>query len=424
MLMPLELVSIDALLPQELKIVYEISRAISRSVDVTSALKQIIRLARQVFIFDNVVLYQVRADHSLEPTYARSVGRGRSAEADMAWGEAIACDVLQDANIVMRREEAGIEDDDQLLSRLNSRYFLGLPLQIGERVGGVLVFVRFGGPVFLEEQVNFARLIAEHVEQSLERRHLVEYIANLVAERQLERLQEDFVAAISHDLHSPLGFIKGYTTTLLRDDTDWDAETRREFLIIIDDEADRLAELIDNLLDSSQLQAGTLRMEFQPLELASVLREFAHRIRGGDFDLQVCLALESSRNTVWADTTRLVQVLDNLLSNAAKYAPGSTVTIFLDWEPNQAHIRINDTGPGIPVGHLENIFQRFYRLPEHIGSTKGSGLGLFICREIIHAHHGKIFAESLPGEGSTFHIYLPRQQPSDEAATMLQEELS
>lgn len=419
-----EPISTDDLQPRELKTVYEISRAILRSVDAASALKQIIRLARQVFIFDNVVLYQLRADHSLEPTYARSVGRGRAAEADMSWGEAIAYDVLRDAGIVMRREEVGTECDDQMSSRLNSRYFLGLPLWVGEGVRGALVFVRFGGPIYLSDQITIAGLIAENVERLVERQHLVGRIASLEAERQLERLQEDFVATISHDLRSPLGFIKGYATTLLRDDTDWDAEIRQEFLTIIDEETDRLAELIDNLLDSSQLQAGTLRMEFQPLKLAPVLREFAHRIREGEFGLQVCLVLESSRNTVWADITRLVQVFDNLLSNAAKYALGSTVTISLDWEPNQAHIRINNTGPGIPVGHLENIFQRFYRLPEHIGSTKGSGLGLFICREIIHAHHGKIFAESLPGEGSTFHIYLPRQQPSDDAAPPLQDDLS
>ncbi|MFH1636612.1 MAG: ATP-binding protein [Chloroflexota bacterium] len=419
-----EPISTDDLQPRELKTVYEISRAILRSIDAASALKEIIRLARQVFIFDNVVLYKLRADHSLEPTYARAVGRGRAAEADMAWGEAIAYDVLRDADIVMRREEVGTECDDQMSSRLNSRYFLGLPLRIGEGVRGALVFVRFGGPIYLSEQITIAGLIAENVERLVERQHLVGRIASLEAERRLDRLQEDFVATISHDLRSPLGFIKGYATTLLRDDTDWDAETRREFLTIIDEEADRLAELIDNLLDSSQLQAGTLRMEFQPLKLAPVLREFAHRIREGEFGLQVCLALESSRNTVWADITRLVQVFDNLFSNAAKYALGSTVTISLDWEPDQAHIRISDTGPGIPVEHLENIFQRFYRLPEHIGSKKGSGLGLFICREIIHAHHGKIFAEFLPGEGSTFHIYLPRQQPSDEAVPPLQEELS
>ncbi|MBU1660719.1 MAG: hypothetical protein KKD28_04525, partial [Chloroflexi bacterium] len=338
-----EPISTDDLQPRELKTVYEISRAILRSVDAASALKEIIRLARQVFIFDNVVLYKLRADHSLEPTYARAVGRGRAAEADMAWGEAIAYDVLRDADIVMRREEVGTECDDQMSSRLNSRYFLGLPLRIGEGVRGALVFVRFGGPIYLSEQITIAGLIAENVERLVERQHLVGRIASLEAERRLDRLQEDFVATISHDLRSPLGFIKGYATTLLRDDTDWDAETRREFLTIIDEEADRLAELIDNLLDSSQLQAGTLRMEFQPLKLAPVLREFAHRIREGEFGLQVCLALESSRNTVWADITRLVQVFDNLFSNAAKYALGSTVTISLDWEPDQAHIRISDT---------------------------------------------------------------------------------
>ena len=112
------------------------------------------------------------------------------------------------------------------------------------------------------------------------------------------------------------------------------------------------------------------------------------------------------------------------MSNASKYAPGSTVTISLDWETNRAHICVSDNGPGIPAEHLEHIFHRFYRLKKHIDSKKGSGLGLFICREIINAHHGKIFAESVLGEGATFHIYLPRHQPPGEAVTPFQEELT
>ena len=413
--------STDSLEPYELRTIYEISRVILQSVDPAEALKEIIRLSRPIFIFDNVVFYQLKDDQTLYPTYARSVGRGRSVEADMAWGDAVASDVLKNKDIVIRQEEGEFEQEDPMFSRLNSRYFLGLPLQMGEDVKGALIFIRFGGPIYLPEHINIAKLIAEHVEHLLERRHLVMRVANLEAEQQFDRLQQDFVATVSHDLRTPLGFIKGYATTLLREDAHWGPETYHEFLTIIDEEADRLAELIDNLLDSSRLQSGTLRMEFQAVHLASLLNDLVQRIQGSDYNIQVALDLELSKDTVCADPTRLIQVFNNLFSNAEKYAPNSTVKVSLRWMPEKAQISFQDTGPGIPKEHLENIFKRFYRLPGYSETIKGTGLGLFICRQIIRAHHGEIYAESKVGEGTTFHVFLPRQQPEVLSESAIQE---
>ena len=107
------------------------------------------------------------------------------------------------------------------------------------------------------------------------------------------------------------------------------------------------------------------------------------------------------------DPTRLAQVFDNLLSNATKYAPDSTINITLSTQDDHAHIEFSDQGPGIPTDDLPNIFTRFYRVPNHNQSVRGTGLGLFICRQIINAHHGEITAVSKLGEGTTFHIYLP-----------------
>jgi len=413
--------STDVLHPHELKTIYEISRVILQAVDPASALIDIIRLSRPIFIFDNVVLYQLLDDDTLSPTYAKAIGRGRSVEADMAWGEAIAGAVLNEEDVIIRQEELGDALDDQMSSRLNSRFFLGLPLSLDEELIGALVFIRFGGPVYLPEQINIAKLIAEHVEQLLVRQNLVARVANLEAERQLDRLQQDFVATISHDLRTPLGFIKGYATTLLRDDTEWDSETNREFLSIIDEEADRLAELIDNLLDSSRLQSGALRMEFQNVHLASLLSDLVQRIQVSDYNIQVELDMEISKDTVQADPTRLIQVFNNLLSNAEKYASDSIVNISLNWKPDVVQINFRDSGPGIPQDQLEKIFKRFYRLPEYSDTIKGSGLGLFICRQIIQAHNGKIFSESELGRGTTFKVILPRKQPSFSREAIQQE---
>ena len=412
--MSLKPINLENLKHRELQTIYEISRVILQSVDTASALKEIIRLARPVFIFDNVVLYQYKGKDSLAPTYARAVGRGRSIEADMAWGEEFAHEVLNNKDIIISRENLGSDHEDRGTARLNTRFFLGLPLNIGYEVQGAIIFIRFGGPVYLPEQVNLAQLIAEHIEHLLEKQTLVNRIAGLEADRKLDRLQQEFVATISHDLRSPLGFIKGYATTLLRDDITWGNDTRQEFLTIINEEADRLSNLIDNLLDSSRLQSGTLQMSFRPERLDTLLKELAQRAQMGEYSVKIRLDLKKSKSSIWLDTTRMIQVFDNLISNAAKYAPGSPVTISLQWKPEIAHISISDQGPGIPNDKLENIFKQFYRLSEYQDTAKGSGLGLFICRQIINAHQGVIYAESTLGKGTTIHILLPRNWSPNE----------
>lgn len=388
---------------QELDAIYAISRVVTRASELDASLDEIIGIARTVFIFDNVVLYVHNQSESIEPSYARAIGRGRNSETDLAWGEPIAKEVLSANQIVVRQEITG----DFTKDRMKDRYFLGLPLISGDQNTGALVFVRYGGPQFTPDHTHLAEYIAGHIAQLYEHGNLVTQLSRLEAERQLERLQDDFVATVSHELRTPLGFIKGYATSLLREDANWDDETRREFLTIIDEETDRLRELIDNLLDSSRLQSGTLRMEFQPMRIDTMLKDL--KLRAGSFyeDLEVEVNLITSPLKIEADPTRLAQVFDNLISNAIKYAPDSPISITLDTQDEHAHIEFSDRGPGIPTEDLPNIFTRFYRVPSRNKSVRGTGLGLFICRQIINAHQGEITAVSKLGEGTTFHIYLP-----------------
>ena len=171
-------------------------------------------------------------------------------------------------------------------------------------------------------------------------------------------MQENFVATVSHDLRTPLGFIKGYTTTLLREDTDWDVPTFREFLGIIDDEADRLQELIDNLLESSRLQSGTLQMNLQLVRLDVVLRDMIQRSQLRDINITIELEIENQGVMVKADPMRLGQVFDNLINNASKYAPDTKVIVNLVEDEGNACITVQDNGPGIDEEHLEKFEER------------------------------------------------------------------
>ena len=221
------------------------------------------------------------------------------------------------------------------------------------------------------------------------------------------KLQDDFIAAVSHELNTPLGFIKGYTTTLLRDDTKWDDKTRIEFLQIIDEESDRLSELIGNLLDSSRLQSGNLHMDIQEQDIRSFLGSVVNRLRSHYEKLDITVKAPNPDARINTDTKRLNQVLDNLINNASKYAPHSKPRILFKATKKKLRISIEDDGPGISKEHLDSVFKRFYRVPENSTGVRGSGLGLFICQQIVNEHDGKIYAASTVGKGTTFHVEIP-----------------
>jgi signal transduction histidine kinase len=278
-----------------------------------------------------------------------------------------------------------------------------------------LVFGRFGGPSYPAEHIRLAEFVAWHIGQLLENRRLSRRIANLEAQRELTRMQDEFISTISHELRTPLGFIKGYVTTLLREDTTWDAEHRAEFLNIIDDEADRLRELIDNLLDSSRLESGSLSMTLEPTKIAPAIRASVHRIKGAFPDIDISTNVPDDLPKLRIDSTRIAQVLDNFLNNASKYASGSPVTVTAEVMDDSLRISVRDQGSGIPAEHTPHLFERFYRVPSS-STTRGTGLGLYISRKIIEAHGGEIGVESTIGEGTTFYFDLPITELSEEEA--------
>ncbi len=381
---------------------FEFSSLISNADGVGGIFPNLVDLARKLLIFDNIVIY-LEDNGDLRPAYAKSVGRGRSKEADIDWGDAFIERVFKESGLSIHQDVIEGPDDD----RLKVPYYIGTPLRRGENPVGVLIMIRFGGPEYNEQDQKTFTFIAENISRMMERDVLVNTIEQIEGSQRMWEMQENFVATVSHDLRTPLGFIKGYTTTLLREDTNWDVPTYREFLGIIDDEADRLHELIDNLLDSSRLESGTLQMNLQVVRLDVVLRDMIQRSQLREIDVDLELEIVKPGILVKADPMRLGQVFDNLINNSSKYAPNSTVIVRLDEEGDQASIKFIDDGPGMNPEHLERIFQRFYRVPETRMAVRGSGLGLYICRKIITAHQGEIWAKSEIGKGTTFYITIP-----------------
>jgi signal transduction histidine kinase len=397
----------------ELNAVYAIARIVAETLDTETGLDAIFRLARTIFIFDVVSLYLQNEDGGpLEPAYARALGRGRSQEAELPWGEPAALEAFRSGQTILRQEDAG----PAVTTRDRRRDYLGLPMMVAGRCVGGLVFGRFGGPPFPPEHIRLAEFVAWHVGQLLENRRMASRIATLEAQRQLARMQDEFVSTVSHELRTPLGFIKGYVTTLLRDDIDWDRPAQAEFLHIIDDEADRLRELIDNLLDSSRLESGSLSMTVEPTRLDTLLRDTASRNQSIHIEMPLTVEIDPDIPLMMLDATRIAQVLDNLLSNADKYAHGAPVEVRAARQGDQLSVAVMDQGQGIPAEHLPRLFERFYRVPGGSSSARGTGLGLYICRKIVEAHGGEIGVSSQTGRGTRIHFSLPivEAQPEGE----------
>jgi K+-sensing histidine kinase KdpD len=357
---------------------------------------------RMGLIYDHLVIYKKNGGNSLEPIYARAVGRGRSAEADTAWGDSIGAQAIQENRPISTLPQKSPGSD-----RLDRPYGLALPLSNGEESLGAVVMIRFGGPDYSPLDIEQAQGFSSILSLILSNIRLRKQVDELSQQCKISTLQDNFISTITHELRSPLGFIKGYTTTLLRSDTTWDAKTQQEFLKIIDIETDHLHGLIDNLLDSARLQSNMLEMVMQPVRVEGLVNNILARAVIHHSQLVTHLDVIPPIKMVKADPGRLEQVFENLVTNTSKYAPNSPLWITIQSDEHSLIIKFRDEGPGIPPESLDKVFWRFYRDPQSSRENRGSGLGLYICHQIIDAHHGKISVESTVGVGTTFIITLP-----------------
>jgi signal transduction histidine kinase len=386
----------------------QISHVVAESTDWKHALDEILPLLRPALIIDNLAIFEERGTPpALEAIFARAMGRGKSLEADIAWGENIATQVFNRRTNVTEMPEIQPATEQ----RNEHPYMLGLPLLQGEKSLGALVLIRFGGPVFTRKDERLASFLVSQIMLLLQRQIMQHDVDLLEVLRRQAYLQDSFVSMISHELRHPLGFIKGYVTTLMREDITWDAKTQGEFMTIIDQETDQLLEIIDNMLDSARLQSGHMTLEFQPVRLDALLNGVITLAKTHHPDLNIHLDVPAGLRPISGDPHRLGQVFNNLISNAHKYAPGSDIWITIKQEESGLLVEVRDQGLGIPPAFLPHIFERFFRNPEQSPNVHGSGLGLYICKQIVEAHCGEISAESPPGEGVTISVFLHFETP-------------
>jgi PAS domain S-box-containing protein len=246
----------------------------------------------------------------------------------------------------------------------------------------------------------------KRAEQETARALELQQAANAELQR-FSQWQRDFLSIFTHDFRTPLTVILGYSE-VLQEQQDL-ADDAHEFAAIIHDNARRLNRMVDNLLDLDRLEAGQKPIRRQPVDLETVLREVAALFHASEATHPIALEIEPNLPYITGDRDELARALSNLIENAVKYSPdGGPITLVARQTGDDLHLEVRDQGIGIPESDLEVIFDRYARAER--ASTRrirGTGLGLSIVRQIIDAHEGRVWAESGPGAGSTFHVTLP-----------------
>ncbi len=246
-------------------------------------------------------------------------------------------------------------------------------------------------------------------DEKKERRGVVAVLRDITRMRELEQAKSDFVSTVSHELRTPLTSIKAYTATLLREDVTFDTSTQREFLSIIEEEADRLTRLIADLLDVSRIESGKFELKTREFDFIKLINIVLDKLMSQTDIHEVDVITPGSLTPLMADPDKIEQVLMNLLGNAVKYSPrGGRIEVEVKEYSNKIECSVKDSGVGIPKEYLVRVFEKFSRVDNRATrGIGGTGLGLYITRSIVEAHGGTIWVESSPSKGSKFHFTLP-----------------
>jgi K+-sensing histidine kinase KdpD len=381
----------------------KITRAISSQLEVNEVLKLVLQssvdmLAGQaglVALVEADSSYRIRATVGVAKTLLDSLTT-MLAESD-GWHEGMTRMERRLASVVQEVAMGFLE-------------VVGLPLNFGGEVLGNLYIMRVRGSGFSSNDREILRSFADQAAIAVNNAQNYEKL-----ERERQRLsianemKSTFISAVSHELKTPVALIKGYANTLNRPDAKWDEDTIRESLKVIEEESDHLTELIDNLLDASRAQSGAFKLSPVELDIDDLILRVVNKFQSQVKQHQLSVEIPNNLPLVYADETRITQVLSNLLSNAIKYSPnGGNIRASGHATPTEVIISVSDQGKGIALADQPFVFDRFYRAKDvETQRQPGTGLGLYLAKVFIEAHGGRIWLESDGKTGTTFYFSLP-----------------
>jgi len=284
---------------------------------------------------------------------------------------------------------------------------ISVPLAAGGRALGYLGLS--GRPPLTVAEHRVLQAFGDQLALAAERDRAVRAALEAEVYRETDHMRRSLLAAVSHDLRSPLAAIKASVTDLLDTDADHSATDVREALESVNGETDRLASMIANLLDMSRIEGGVLRARIQGVDLAGILSEVTDRVGRRWPALEMRLAVDEDASAVRADPPFLERVVANLLENAARVSAGTgarSIEVQAHRRGGTTTVAVVDHGPGVAAELRDQLFYPFYRLGERNPSL-GTGLGLAICKGFLGLMGGEIWVEDTPGGGATFRFSLP-----------------
>lgn len=403
----------------EASVVRDFVETVNRPLDREQVCLQLLTALEDEISFREALIYLVDPDTGqLRPSAVsdrergyRHVGRYVQSLPNFA-GEPVSARSL--AGVVFQTGKAIIVNDARSDGRFTGwrdylRSHLCVPIEVKSTPIGVLQLGATDPGRYDEHDERRVATLARYAAVWIENVRLFEEAAKVEALRKVDHLKSELLSTVSHELRTPLASIKGYTTSLLRTDIAWDEETRREFLQIIDEESDRLSNLIGDLLEMSEIEAGVLRVEKEPIRMQRLVQKVVKKLRPTAREHSLTVSVGPDVPETMGDPRRLEQVLHNLIVNAIKYSPEETaITVRVERVDNDIVVSVKDEGIGIAPEHLEHVFERFYRVGGELArKAGGSGLGLAICRGLVEAHGGTIRVDSKVGVGSVFSFTIP-----------------
>jgi signal transduction histidine kinase len=384
------------------------ARALASSLDLDQAFSAFIRELRALVAFERVTLVLVEKGRAEVIAVA---GRGTDRVFPPGSARPVAGSVLEEVlegKLVYREsiDPPAYPEEVELLS-LGLRSRVLAPLQVGPRTIGMLGLVRAEANAFAPAELELLSLLGRLVATAVQNIRAYEAERSTADElRRLSALRADFVSLVSHELRSPMSAVIGAARTLQGRWRELTPEQRESFLALIGDETSRLARLIDDVLDTSRIEAGTFSFTFSDVDLGELLRDVIAAAEFAQDEVELTADV-GALPRVRGDRERLRQVIQNLVDNAVKYSSaGGRVHVSATADNGHVLIDVADQGPGIAPEDRELIFQKFGRSSS--GTAKpGSGLGLFIARSIAEAHGGTLGVDSVPARGSVFRLDLP-----------------
>ena len=418
---------------RELSLLNEATRRIASTLDPQGMMDGVVALLTREFEFDRLMIRLHDPDGRLRIKSQTGLPPGSDFTAgDPVSGESYFGECFLDNRLVAVEDAARIRKPVMFPAPgvPAPRSFVHAPIAIEERPIGVLsAYSSTGRVYFSPEFLQFFRTLAVQLGLGLHNAQLYRELGDLsraleekVSQRtaqleeanrrlqELDRLKSDFVSTVSHELRTPLTSIRSLSESLLVA-RDMIRDDQERLFAIIAEESQRLSRMINQLLDLSRIEAGKMEWRFEALDLGEVVEHAAHANRSLFEHKGVVLVVEISdgRPRVLADRDKIIQVLTNLLSNAAKFTPsGQRVCVRAYQDAVEAVVEVEDTGIGIPPGQIEAIFEKFRQVGDTlVAKPEGAGLGLPISREIVQAHRGSLTVRSAPGHGSCFKVTLP-----------------